>query len=111
MSALGKKMKPKTDLIVNSVCLLLFSPVLGMMAAGLAIGLLEGIILTIGFLCGLIASLFFNIDFTSFAPRMELIKTISLWAIAVVGSVGGLIWAYTEIKDHWERFKVHGRGW
>lgn len=104
-------MKPKTDLIVNSVCLFLLSPMLGMTVAGLVIGVLEGLFLTLAFVCGILASLFFDIDFYSFAPRMKIIKEISYWAIAICGSIGGILWSYFVIKEHWDQFKIHGRGW
>jgi membrane associated rhomboid family serine protease len=82
-----------------------------MMVAGLAIGLLEAAVLTIAVVCGIVASLFFEINFSSLAPRMEILKEISFWSIAICGSIGGIIWSYYVIKEHWEQFKIHGRGW
>ena len=84
---------------------------LGMMAAGLvAIGI-GGILLTVGFVCGLIASIFFHVDFASIGSRWEMIYPIYKWAVFIGGSIGGLIWALITVRDKWRRFKADGTEW
>lgn len=104
-------MKPKTDLIVNSACLLMVSPFLGMMVAGLALGVLIPSLATIAIALGFLASLFFDVDFGSFAPRWETIKTISIWVIVVAGVIGGLVWALSVVLEKWKKHKIYGTGW
>jgi hypothetical protein len=63
-------MKPRTDLIVNAACLFVLSPLLGMMAVGFTVGLLEILMWTVAGIAGLISSVFFDIDFTAIESRI-----------------------------------------
>jgi len=58
-------MKPKIELFLNSICLFVLSPLLGMMAVGIAVGIIEILIWTVAGCAGLMASIFFDVDFSS----------------------------------------------
>lgn len=104
-------MKPKTDLLLNSACLFVISPLLGIMAVGFAIGLLEVLVWTIAGTAGLISSIFFDVDFTSVDSRMQTIRQVEIWLIFGGGTFGGLIWSCFEIKAKWNEHKATGKGW
>jgi hypothetical protein len=104
-------MKPRTDLLVNSVCLFLLSPLLGMMAAGLVVGVIEGIMWTIATVAGLISGIFFDIDFTTIHSRIPAIRQIEMWLIFGGGTIGGMVWGIWKIKEKWQKHELEGRGW
>lgn len=104
-------MKPKTDLLLNSACLFVISPLLGIMAVGFAIGLLEVLMWTIAGAAGLISSIFFDVDFTAVDSRMQTIRQVEIWLIFGGGTFGGLIWSCFEIKTKWNAHKATGKGW
>lgn len=106
-----KRMKPKTDLVLNSACLILLSPWLGIMVAGIIVACIEAILLTVAVVCGFIASIFFNVNLTSLAPQWDTVKTISMWVIFVGGTLGGIIWSFMEVGGKWKRHSIHGTGW
>lgn len=104
-------MKPKTDLLLNSACLFVISPLLGIMAVGFAIGLLEVLMWTIAGTAGLISSIFFDVDFTAVDSRMQIIRQVEIWLIFGGGTFGGLFWSCFEIKAKWNEHKATGKGW
>ena len=83
-------MKPKTGLLLNSTWLILLSPMLGIMFAGLVLAVIEAILLTVAVLFGFNASIFFSVDYISVVPHWETVKTISMWVIFVGGAIGEL---------------------
>ena len=104
-------MKPRTDLLVNAACLFVISPLLGMMAAGLVVGILEALLWTVAAVAGMVASIFFDVNFASIASRTSFIRSLEMWVIFGGGSIGGLIWSTLEIRERWQRHKMTGRGW
>ena len=77
-SSRATKMKPKTDLIVNTACLFVFSPLLGMIMAGILVGVLEALIWNVAAVAGLIASIFFDVNFASIASRTAFIRSLEM---------------------------------
>lgn len=103
--------KPKTALLLNSVCFFVISPLLGMMVVGFAMGLLEVLMWTVAETTGLISSIFFDIDFTAVDSSMQTIRQVEIWLIFGGGTFGGLIWSCFEIKAKWNKHKATGKGW
>ena len=104
-------MKPKTDLLLNSACLLVISPLLGIMVVGFAVGLLEILMWTVAGTAGLISSVFFDVDFTAIKSRMTIIRQIEIWLIFGGGTIGGIIWSSFEIRGRWQKHSTTGKGW
>ena len=104
-------MKPKTDLIVNAACFFVLSPLLGMMAAGIVVGLLEAVMWTVTGIAGLISSIFFDVNFTAIQSRMPIIRQVEKWLIFGGGTFGGIIWGCLVIIEKWQEHKATGRGW
>ena len=104
-------MKPKTDLIVNAICLLIVSPILGMMVVGIIVCVLDVLIITIATVAGAVSSIFFEINFESIFPRIESLRKLEMWFIVGAGSIGGIIWSCSEIKNKWRTYKETGKGW
>lgn len=104
-------MKPRTDLIVNAACLFAISPLLGILGAGLVVGMLEAIMWTVATVAGLVSSIFFDIDFTTIQSRIPIIRQIETWLIFGGGTIGGIIWSISEIRRKWQRHMVDGREW
>jgi hypothetical protein len=104
-------MKPRTDLIVNAVALFVVSPLLGMLVAGFAVGLLEVFIWTVAGSAGLISSIFFDVDLTAIDSLMPIIRRVEIWLIFGGGIFGGIIWCCFEIRENWQRYKATGKGW
>jgi len=69
-------MKPKTDLLLNSACILVISPLLGMMVVSFIVGLVEILMWTVAGTAGLISSVFFDVDFTAIKSCMTIIRQI-----------------------------------
>ena len=104
-------MKPKIELFLNSIGLLILSPIMGMMALGLAVGVIEAIIWTLAGASGFIASIFFDVDFMSIHSRLPIIRQAEIWIIFLGGTLGGLIWSFLEIHEKWMKYKKSGKGW
>lgn len=104
-------MKPRNDLILNATGLLVISPLLGIMAAGIVLGFLEAVMWTLGSISGFIASIFFDVDFTAIVSRMPIIRQAKIWFIFGGGTFGGIIWSCLEIRERWQKHKVTGKGW
>lgn len=47
-------MKPRANFIINAACLFLVSPLLGMLVAGLVVGILEALMWTVACVAGLV---------------------------------------------------------
>jgi len=69
-------MKQKTDLIVNSAGCFFVGPILGVMTAGIVVGILKAVMWTIAGISGFIASIFFDVDFTAIESRMPVIRQL-----------------------------------
>ena len=105
------RLKPRTDLIVSAVCLCALSPLLGMMAVGFAVGLLEALMWTVAGIAGLISSILFDVDFTAIKSCMTIIRQIEIWLIFGGGTIGGIIWSCFEIRERWQKHSATGKGW
>ena len=104
-------MKPKTDLLLNSACLFVLSPLLGMMAVGFSVGLIEVLMWTVAVTAGLISSIFFDVDFTAIESRMPIIRQVEIWLIFGGGTFGGIIWSCFAIREKWLEHRAIGKGW
>lgn len=104
-------MKPKTDLLINSVCLFVLSPLLGIIVVGFAVGLFEVLMWAVAGVAGLISSIFFDVDFTAIESRMPIIRQVKIWVIFGGGTFGGIIWFCFEIIEKWKEHRATGRGW
>lgn len=104
-------MKPKTDLLLNSACFLIISPLLGMMIVGFAGGLIEVLMWAVAGTAGLISSIFSDVDFTTVESRMQIIRQVEIWLIFGGGTFGGIIWSCFEIRAKWMKHKASGKGW
>lgn len=104
-------MKPKASFIINALCSLGVSPLLGMIMAGLVVGILEALMWTVACVAGLISSIFFSVDFTSISSRMPFIRQAEMYLIFGGGTVGGIIWACFAIKEEWQKHQANGKGW
>ena len=104
-------MKPRTDFIVNAACLFVLSPLLGMMAVGIVVAVLEAGMWTVAAIAGLVSSIFFDVNFTAIQSRMPIIRQVEMWLIFGGGTVGGIIWSCLEIRKKWQKHKATGRGW
>jgi hypothetical protein len=104
-------MKPKTDFLLNSACLFAISPLLGIMAVGFIVGLLEVLMWTIAGTAGLVSSIFFDVDFTAVDSCMQIIRQVEIWLIFGGGTFGGIIWSCFSIKAKWNGHKATGKGW
>lgn len=103
-------MKPKTDLVLNSAAFFIISPMLGIMVAGFIMGFLEGILFMIVGIAGIIVSIFSDFDPASIKfPLISL--RVAMWIILVGGSLGGILYAYMEVQEKWQRHKASGKGW
>jgi hypothetical protein len=111
MVMLTKKMKSRTNIILNSTCLFFISPILGMMAAGLIVGTLEVLIMSIAGIAAMVASIFFDVDFASIESRRPIVQQIEMWLIFGGGTIGGMIWSILEIKAKWKKHQMDGQGW
>ena len=89
----------------------MLSPLLGMMAAIIPISILGTILIVFAATIGIIVSIFSELQWNAFIPNSELIKSISYWAVAVCGTIGGFIWASYAIKEKWDRYKSTGKNW
>jgi hypothetical protein len=105
------EMGPRTDFFVNSVCCILIAPLLGTMAAGFAMFLIEVVVVNVAGVIGLAASIFFDVDFASFAHRWKAIKDTTFWIFVILGCVVSLIWSFYEIAKHWKSYKKYGKSW
>lgn len=104
-------MKPRTTLIMNSAAFFIISPLLGIMVAGIVVGVLEAVIWTIVGITGLISSIFFDVDFASVKSRMPVIRQIEMWLIFGGGTLGGIIWSCLEVREGWQKYNATGKGW
>lgn len=104
-------MKPKTNLIVNSICFVLVSPLLGIMVTGLIVGVLLVVLYIIILILGFASSISFDVNLSSFSHRWARILDVASYLIIIVGSFGGLVWSFIEIKSRWLRHKKDGAGW
>jgi hypothetical protein len=104
-------MKPRIEIVLNSTGCILTYPILGIIAAGIVIGILEAVIWTIAGISGIVASIFFNVDFTAIDSRMPIIRKAEMWIAFGGGPLGGLIYAYFEISEKWREYKTTGKGW
>jgi len=104
-------LNPKTNLIVNSIALILLSPFLGVLFTGIFGGLLLTLIEGVIWILGAITSIFFEVNFGSFGDRWGKIETFALWVIFLGGSVGGFIWGISEVRAKWKQYYIDGSGW
>jgi len=104
-------MKPKLNLIINSICFCLISPLVGIIIASVIVGIILAILYTIIMLLGFVSSLFFDVNFSSFSSSSDRITDVASYIILITGIIGGLIWSYIEIKARWIRHKKDGTGW
>ena len=104
-------MKSKTVFLLNSACLFVLSPLLGIMTVGFAVGLLEVFMWTVVGIAGLISSVFFDVDFTAIESRMPIIRQVEKWLIFGGGTAGGIIWSFFEIREKWIKHMATGKEW
>lgn len=104
-------MNTKNKFILNSFCFILLSPLLGVMVSGFSIAILRMFVKLIILSIGMLASLFFEVNFDSFPETWEQIDYILIWFAIIAGCIGGFIWSILEISEKWKKFKTYGTDW
>ncbi len=105
-------MKPRTDVIVNSVIYLFWSPIIGLVCSGMITGALYYILAYTWALFGLIVTAVFSIEGEfRFILTFEDFMIFARWPCFVLGPAGGLYYGISTVKEKWLRYKTKNTPW
>jgi hypothetical protein len=90
--------KTKKYDLIDKIILVAISPLLGIAASGLAFYIFKIIIISIVFLAGFIAAIFFEINFRTFPAKFAIFEKYAIIPFIVLGAIAGVYWAIITIK-------------